>query len=86
VGLRSATPGQLGAGTPGCGVGQVCSFAHPNIVLGSRAVGESGLRERHRFVVLLCVLLSSTQAGVEKTLFSRKERDYETRRYPKMKF
>ena len=24
------------------GVGQVCSFAYPNIVLGSRAVGESG--------------------------------------------
>ena len=85
MGLRSATPGQLGEGLPR-GVGQVCSFAHPNIVLGSRAVGESGLRERHRFVVLLCVLLSSAQEGVGKTLFSRKERDYETRRYPKKKF
>ena len=85
MGLRSAPPGQLGGAASRC-IGQVCSFAHPNIVLGSRAVGESGLRERHRFVVLLCVLLSSAQEGVGKTLFSRKERDYETRRYPKKKF
>jgi hypothetical protein len=73
VGLRSATPGQLGEGLPR-GVGQVCSFAHPNIVLGSRAVGESGLRERHRFVVLL----SSAQEGVDKTKFPSKASAYET--------
>ena len=47
--------------------GWIVFFPQPCIVLSSRAIVEAGRVRGHRFVVPLCVLLASVQAGVGKS-------------------